>query len=118
MMAEGSDPHHVSLISQFSNITGADVERSRFYLEAAGWDLSVITVEYVENVAISVCVCIIIDLYNYIDACSYLHLASTLVSSRRWPPVRSMKKVGRRERQGEGKEGHQYRRQGNQAVGR
>lgn len=36
-MSEG----HEDLIAQFREITGADNERARFYLEASGWQMQV-----------------------------------------------------------------------------
>ena len=35
------------LVEEFKNVTGEDAERSRFYLEAASWELNVRMLEFV-----------------------------------------------------------------------
>ena len=62
-MAESSNAHHEALIDNFSVITGANKERARFYLEAAGWDFPVRS-----------CVCIVIN--NIVRLVGYVSILS------------------------------------------
>jgi len=49
-----SDEDHDIMVTQFQDITGQDVERSRFYLESSGWDLELALGSFYESDAMEV----------------------------------------------------------------
>ena len=47
-----SEEDHATMIAQFQDVTGQDVEKSKFYLESSGWDVELALGSFYEAEAI------------------------------------------------------------------